>query len=309
MGRAGVRAWAAAAAITILGWSCVSGAREEPSWNVRELVVTGHHTGPVMWRIQKGDSEIWVLGDLPLMPAHQDWDTRGVDRIMTDAHVLLIWPWWRADNLRRSNAPDGARLSETLPPELYARLTAAAALAGRKPDDYDRMAPVWAGFWLVRDYRTAAGLSNLEPTATMRKLAQRHGAPVRSPGDFKANAAMTDLDSLTAAQQRTCLVQSIAYVEHLNAHVATAAAAWARGDLKTVKANFSVPAQDRCFLASRNWRAMAGRSVDDTVAAIDAALATPGKSVAIFPIGVLLREGGVLQRLRAEGATVTAPDY
>lgn len=53
---------------------------------------------------------------------------------------------------------------------------------------------------------------------------------------------------------------------------------------------------------------VAAQSADATVAAIDAALARPGKSVAIYPIDDLLREGGVLARLRAEGATISTPE-
>jgi hypothetical protein len=66
---------------------------------------------------------------------------------------------------------------------------------------------------------------------------------------------------------------------------------------------------EQCLEQSAVFDALETRSVADTVAAIDAALARPGKTLAVFPLGDLLRRDGALDRLRAQpGVTVTAPD-
>lgn len=301
------RAWASATAMVVLAWSCLAGASGAPAWNVRELVVTAHRDGPMLWRIQKGDSEVWALGVLPLMPVRQPWSTKLLERIMAHAHVLLIQPRWTA-SVGSTFTPYGPRLSKTLPPELYARLAAAAALAGQRPDHYERLKPVWAGLTLMDDYMHAADLGDGEPENTVMAIAHRYGVPVRSPAVVQQNDLFRDLDKLTKAQSQACLNDFIGNVVFLHDHAGAEAAAWARGDLGTIAANYATPALIDCFQPSQSWRSIQDQSTDDTVAAIDAALARPGTSVAIFPIDDLLREGGALERLRAEGATISTPD-
>jgi hypothetical protein len=308
MGKARGRAWAAVAAAAVLAWSGGSVADDAPPWTIGELQVTGHRTGPVWWRIQKGDSEVWVLAALPYMPRLLNWSTGRVDRILNGAQILITRGRWNSESLAPTPAPGGAQLSRTIPPDLYARLTAAAALTHQPLARYDRMTPVIAGYWLMRDYLKAADLSNLDPDATLEKLADEHAVPVYSPGTFPGEGLARDLGQLTPEQAQSCLADFITYVEALHAHSDAEAAAWARGNLKGVAENYATPGQDKCFQSSASWREISGRTVDNTVAAINTALSKPGKSVAIFQIGSLLHEHGAIERLRAEeGVTVTTP--
>ena len=65
---------------------------DEPSWTVGELVVTAKAQGPVLWRVAKGGSEVWILGALPNMPRRQAWNTARVERAITGANVVLTRP-------------------------------------------------------------------------------------------------------------------------------------------------------------------------------------------------------------------------
>lgn len=51
-----------------------------------------------------------------------------------------------------------------------------------------------------------------------------------------------------------------------------------------------------------------GRWIPDEVAAIAGALKKPGHAVAVMEIGSLVMKDGVLDRLRKQGFTVTAPN-
>jgi hypothetical protein len=169
------------------------------------------------------------------------------------------------------------------------------------------MRPLWAGLVLLADYQGAAGVNSREPDETLVRLARRHGVQTRPIASYNAKPVLANLEHIPDAQAQACLSDSIRDVEFLHAHAETAAKAWARGDLHTVLANYADPAIELCLEQSSAYDALAERSIRDTVAAVDAALARPGKSVAVFYLGALLRKDGALERLRAQGLEVSAP--
>ena len=61
------------------------------------------------------------------------------------------------------------------------------------------------------------------------------------------------------------------------------------------------------FLHTPSGRAIGARSTDDTTDALRSALARPGVTVAVLRLAALVEKGGALDRLRAEGVSVTEP--
>jgi hypothetical protein len=305
----------ALAALTILAIMAGGAARaaEEPSWTVGELVVTARAQGPVLWRVSRGASEVWILGALPAMPRGQAWNIARVERAVTGANVVLTRPRATVDLftvlgvLTHLNLPRGRTLDASLAPDLEARFARARALAGTSAARYARLKPVWAAWRLLADYYGAAKLSYTEPQDTLVRLASRHHTPTRPVATYRAKPVVRNFETMSDVQGQACLADAISDIEHDSAHAAAAARAWAAGDLRTVRSHYGEPAFALCLEEAPSFVALKDRSVDDTVAAVDAALARPGKSVAIFPLGDLLREGGALARLRAQGATITAP--
>ena len=53
---------------------------------------------------------------------------------------------------------------------------------------------------------------------------------------------------------------------------------------------------------------LARRAMNDTVVAIERALAKPGHAIAVVNLRTLLASDGVLQQLRTKGYTVTTPE-
>src|SRR5205085_5395909 len=81
---------------------------------------------------------------------------------------------------------------------------------------------------------------------------------------------------------------------------------WARGDVAV-----ALSAQrgfEKCLASLPEGADVVSKSMDDTTAAIAAALGKPGHSVAIVNLRTLVAQGGVLQRLRAQGYKVITPD-
>ena len=288
-------------------------AADEPSWTVGELVVTAKAQGPVLWRVAKGGSEVWILGALPNMPRKQAWNTARLERVITGANVVLTRPRASVDLftvlgvLTHLNLPHGRTLDAELSPDLEARFALARSLAGTSAARYARLKPVWAAWRLLADYYATAKLSYTEPQEALVRLASRHHTPVKPIATYRGKAVVQNFEAMSDAEGQACLADVAADIEHDSRNAAAAARAWAIGDLPTVRAHYGEPKFRLCLEQAPSFVTLNDRSVDDTVAAIDAALSRPGKSVAIFPLGDLLRDGGALQRLRAEGATITAP--
>jgi len=86
-----------------------------------------------------------------------------------------------------------------------------------------------------------------------------------------------------------------------------AAQAWASGDLEGIKAHYSEPKALDCLSQSATFSKLWAQSVSDTVSAIDDALTKSGKTIVVVNIGELLRQNGVVERLKAKGLTIEGP--
>jgi uncharacterized protein YbaP (TraB family) len=248
------------------------------------------------------------------MPKGQTWNSARLERVIDGANVVLVSPRATVDVftvigvLLHLNLPHGRMLDQELPPDLEARFARARALAGQPPARYAHMKPIWAALRLYTDFASRAKLSREDPEATVLRLAHRHHAPVRPIAVYRAKPVVKTIAGLNDAQSQACLSDVIGDIDYASANIVPAAQAWARGDLRAVRAHYADSAFLLCLEQAPSFVALASRNVDDTVKAIDAALARPGKSVAVFALDDLLREGGALARLRAEGASVTAPE-
>ena len=63
-----------------------------------------------------------------------------------------------------------------------------------------------------------------------------------------------------------------------------------------------------CLQRIPSVQALLEHGTEDAVRTIRLALLKPGKSVAVVDLNYLLRQGGVLDRLKAQGVTVSVPD-
>jgi hypothetical protein len=105
---------------------------------------------------------------------------------------------------------------------------------------------------------------------------------------------------------RMCFDEVLAQAEAGPEVTRAAARAWAAGDVAGALANERT--YERCLAAVTGGRSYDERTKADTAAAIEAALNTPGHALALVPLRPLLAERGVLDRLRARGFTVKAPN-
>ena len=272
--------------------------------------------GPALWKVSKGVSQVVVLGALVPLPHALVWDTGQVAHALNGADVLLMGPRPKIGlldamgflfNKGALQLPRGKTLLSDLPAPQRARFLHVLQLIHKRADDYARWRPAVAGFLLIADYRRAAGLSEGKPGTTVVKLAEADHVPVKYVGDFRAAPYVRMVAKLSDAQDLACFDAAMDDIDQEAAHGQSAAKAWAEADLKTVRQSYSVSALDRCLLLVPSVQALVNRGVDQGVDEIDAALARPGKAVAVIDLNFLLRANGVLDRLKARGDAISVP--
>ena len=278
------------------------------------IVVKGKAAaGPALWRVTDGDSQVIILGILPVFPKKQAWSTKRVEGALRGANALITPPasstgvgdLWLM--MSKKGLPNRRTLKEDLPPALYARYESTARRAGIPIKDFARDKPVWAGARLRREVLQKYGLSDDATVSVVRRLAGEAGVPVRAAGRYDMGPLFKTVNAMDDAASQACLTYTLDDIDFDLDRAPVAAKAWAVGDISTVRANYQGSALMKCLSGSPAAAAMLDRGVSDSLRAITAATARPGKTVAVLPLAILLRKGGVLERLRAAGYSVSSP--
>ena len=283
---------------------------------VEELTVTGMPPGPPLWRVKRGESEVVILGGLTPLPHMLQWSSPRLDRALVGANRLLVPP---QDQVRVTDLPGlalrmaslrqplGRKLEADLSPALRERFVRTREGLGIGPGRYAHWKPAIAGFLLIADFREKYGLSTGKPTTTVMRRAKALGVKIQPMADISWGAMVKSASVMKAPAHEACLTAALNDLDAEAARARPLAKAWAEGDLATVKGGITANLLDQCLLQMASASALLDRGTRQSVEAIDAALAKPGKTVAIIDLKFLLRSGGVLDRLKARGAEVSVP--
>ncbi len=285
--------------------------------HIETVIVEGRPAGPAMWRITKGNSEVWILPTVGPVPKSLQWDTSGVSDVLKGATALWMPPratvgvfeglWFWMTGMGALEQPDGVTLESTLHDPLKARFIAARSAIGKDADDYAKYLPAVAAAILERDFWKASDLANDVLSSTIEHLASHQGVPVKTIATLPGMNVIKDVPKMSQAAQLACVEAALADIDTQRAHAAAAARAWAVGNLDAIKANYSEIRLGTCLQASATYTSLRETAIADTTNAIIAALSRPGKSVFVVPLGDFLRNKSVLDRIIADGAEVSGP--
>lgn len=285
---------------------------------VEALIVNARLPGPAWWKVSDGDTNVYVMGVPAFAPQKLDFDDSVLRRRLDGANVVIIGqqPEMRILSLlalipgRGKPFLTDKPMRESLPPDLRARLEARLKARGKPLGEYDEMKPALAGFIIANDRDGGVSITPKALVDRIRDLAKSKDlkAPprVKKLDDYDLIGMVKSLGEAPQPLQELCLDAGLKQAENGLASVRETAEQWAEGQVREVVA--AERGYQRC-LASTPWIARQFKDgQDDAVAAITSALKKPGKAVAVVELRSLLTEGGVLDRLRAKGFTVTAPE-
>jgi hypothetical protein len=304
---------------------------------LNEIIVTGEQPGPAMWKLSKGDHTMWIMGTLAPLPSKMTWRSKQVERVVEQSGEILGSTSARPTTnrgffgnlrllpsvLRLRKNPDGATLREALPPDVYARFsTQYQRFFGEAPDGKDRSRPLLVADELFEQALKRAGLVNQSPVwPAVEKLAKRHKVRIREreikvPID-DPKGLIEEAARVPRAKEVACLVLTMDYIDRELPNIRRRAAAWAVGDMATLRALPQEVSRIDCVVEIlESLRPQTQQQVKDVIADIDAdragifswMLLNHGTSFTVIPIDRLLRNDDLVARWRAAGYTVEEPN-
>jgi hypothetical protein len=253
----------------------------------------------------------------------------GMGAALVQAPGLLLGPRPKV----QKKGGQAISLEASLPPDLRDRFVALRTRIGQPEERYAAMKPWRAAAALERDYRAYMKLTSgdeffggvvikdIEATAKKNKVKVEAAWKIVIP-PVKLHFSATD--EPTFEKSLACLDAGMTRLVSRAERDRAAYMAWREGDVRPLLQRDRLPMDSGCSGPSRsvsvNNKAVLAKAAESFVAdqaiAIERALKKPGRSVAVLdplsPLGDpelgMLGRRGVLERLRAKGYTITAPD-
>ena len=288
---------------------------------MEELVVTGERTGPGMWHVHRGAAQVWILGSMSPLPKGITWRATQVEKVLDGAGQALVQKpfeigvarilWLLITERSVLMVRGGKRLKDVLPAELHARFAAQRAKYTNDANKWERFRPLIAAAFLQQAAFHQAGLSTrLDLGAAVRTLAKKHRVRVEEVKIAGVGDVMDALKVLPPATENACVDASLVTVERDLPRLLDRAQAWASGNIERI-GKLREPAEvDACRAALDSGVGAAdliARIRRTWVGTIEKYLQTPGVTLVVLNMDMLLEPGGVLDELRALGYDVDAP--
>ena len=311
---------------------------------IEEIVVTGEYPGPGLWKVTK-DGEpaghtLWIIGDPPPLPKRLAWKSTAVEAVVLRSQEILrdTGVTMKPDEkigffsgltlipsaLKARKNPDAAKLSEMVPPDVYARwLVQKKRFLG-----YDGSVENWRPLFAADKLRKAA-LSDLGLRDSgmvwdvVGDLAKKHKLRVTQPmleftiksSEIKSRLQEFSKESLPDVD---CLAKTLDYTEACSKTDVEAALAhaWATADLDALQLLPPLPNPGlTCVMAimsSQVAKELLPADIPEQVqtrwiAEAERALRDNETTFAIVPLAKLMRDDGYAARLRAKGYIVDVP--
>ena len=341
----GIRHVRAALATLVLGLHLSVAAAQSPDPGIasspeeavplEEVLVTGQQPGPGLWKVTRpaagNDHVLWILGSYGPLPKKMQWRSTELEVVLRESQEVIGPPAMKAEvgalggvtlipsllGLRKN--PDGKKLQDVVPPDLYARWLPLKERYVGKDDDINGWRPIFAAAVL---YEVALRKKGFETTGviwpTVEKLARKSKVAVTEPTvsvkvekprdaikDFK-QAPLDDLD---------CFAKTIERLESDLDLMRVRANAWAVGDVAQLRQLAPVDNASACIAVVMNAQVMQDRGYTDWparraeawLAAVEQALTRNVSSVAVISVEQILKADGYVARLRERGYVIEDP--
>lgn len=299
----------------------VATAPQPPPTQLDELTVTGERTGPGMWRVHRGNAQLWILGSISPLPKGITWRSKQVEQVLaTTQRVLVPKPleigivrilWLLITERDVIMIHSGKRLKDVLPQNLYQRFELQRARFTSDADKWERYRPIVASAFLEQAAFHSVGLSaRLDLGAAVRALAKKQNVPVEEVKIAGVGDFLDTLKVMTPLTEDACVDASLVTVESGLPRLMDRARAWSTGNVERIQQTPQPAEVDACLAALDS-----GASKGDLVArvrqawlsAIVKSLQGGGATLAVVNMDLLLGNGGLLDGLRAQGYEVDSP--
>ena len=294
---------------------------EQPPPAVDEIVVTAERAGPGMWHVHRDAANVWILGSISPLPRDITWRSKQVESVLESTSQVLVQKpieisvprilWMLIADRKVLMVGGGKRLKDVLPPDLHARFAAQRSKVTDDKDKWERYRPIIAAAFLQQAAFHQVNLSmRLDLGAALRNLAKKHGVRVEEIKVAGVSDMLEALKTMPAATEHICVEASLSTVESGLPRLVERAQAWASGNVERIESTPELKEVDACrnaLDAGKGAFDVIGRIRQTWLDSIERNLRSPGTTIAVINLDLLLERGGLLDRLRAKGYAIDAP--
>jgi len=299
----------------------LAGAADQPPPALDEIVVTAERAGPGMWHVHRDAANVWILGSISPLPRDITWRSKQVESVLESTSQVLVQKpieisiprilWMLIADRKVLMVGGGKRLSDVLPPELHARFAAQRSKVTDDKDKWERYRPIIAAAFLQQAAFHQVNLSmRLDLGAALRNLSKKHGVRIEEIKVAGVSDMLDALKTMPAATERTCVEASLSTVESGLPRLVDRAQAWASGNVQRIESMPELKEVDACrnaLDAGKGAFDVIGRVRQTWLDNIERYLRSPGTTIAVVNLDLLLERGGLLDQLREKGYEIDAP--
>jgi len=334
--------------LSLLVWSGSAGAQDVPERqpapvarqgavvDMEAVIVAGIQPGPGLWKVRRGDHLLYILGTQSPLPKNMTWRSDEVTQVLQLADEVLASPNVTVDAdvgffsrltllpsaLKASKNPDGRKLQDVLPAELYARWSVLKRRYMGRDGGVEKKRPVIAAYQLYLEALSDAGLREGGVVNPVIDAALKQRKMERTPTLLKIKvedprAALADFRSeILKPEDLACFRKTLDVIESDLPQVAARANAWAVGDWPALRSGARQDWQQACATAWFNTETARKRGISNIEArmqarwmeVVEGALQKNRITFATLPVWQLVKPDGYLAALQAKGYEVEAPE-
>ncbi|MGC1459787.1 MAG: TraB/GumN family protein [Steroidobacteraceae bacterium] len=287
---------------------------------IQEVLVTGEHPGPALWKVTSGQHLLWILAEPPTpLPMKFVWRSKRVAAAIATAQELILDGGITFDSSRLGKPltifayhdmrtlPAGQSLADVVPENLYRRFRVLKDTFAANDAQIERLRPWAAGIELRKHVMKSLSLTNTSVSGTV--LAHAWRAKVISLFIY-ADYAEFERNS-KSNRTMSCLEDIVSELETDRNDLQRLANAWSVGDIEALRELVLRQKPDQCqpdmFDNDQRAKEASARHTEQWLAAVDLALQTYQTAFAIVPTDRLFAPDGWLTALRARGYEVQEP--
>ncbi|GGY77217.1 GumN protein [Cellvibrio zantedeschiae] len=306
--------------------------QESSADDVVEVLVVGEQPGPSLWKVYKDQHVLWVMGTISPVPKNMQWHSKQVENVVASSQEFLTQPgvkvevgFWSKLSLLPSlvgikHNPDGKKLVDVLPADLYARWSILKEKYIGKDNDIEKNRPIFAATEL---FKKSIDKSDMAPNDSVRwaieNIVRNNKIKTTKPivgHELKNARATVKKFKKSSLDDTACFARTIERLETDLGAMRTRANAWAKGDLDALRNLPYHNEREDCESAVLNSEIAQDQGVqnikqllkDEWLAAAEVALATNESTFAILPMAELYKSDGYLAALAAKGYVVERPE-